>query len=287
MMLKRWLIPLVAVLAMPSMLFVTGCSDDDDNPTDPNKGYQQVYIRMHAGDQFTYDRYDLDENNLKVEGSKSKYEIEFITGQGLVGQYQDWFYRIGVDRSTNVRDTLFIRSENITRNDGTAYTESVMAYGFLYQVLQEFIGEMMQLGDIGVPTIPAEQWDIVARYYDDDGTALDPGAEWTIGPEGGITMNFTINGYPLSVEASMKGRLDAREEKVMAGGTEITTWKSSVIASINLLGSVNLDVVLSFWFSDDPNGQIKVLQESANTTIPIINMPFSIPGETQELVSWI
>ena len=286
-MMKRWLIPLVAVVALPSMLFVTGCSDDDDNPTDPNKGYQQVYIKMHAGDQFTYDRYDLNEANQKVEDSWSKYEIEFITGQGLVGQYTDWFYRIGVDRSTNVRDTLFIRTENITRDDKTAYTESVMAYGFMYYMLQEFIGEMMKLGDVGVPTIPAQQWDEIARYYDDEGVALDPGTEWTIGPEGGVTMNFTINGYPISVEAGLTGKLEAREEKVMAGGKEITTWKSSVTANINLLGSVNLDVKLNFWFSNDPSGQIKVVQESANTTIPIINMPFSIPGETQELVSWI
>lgn len=286
-MMKRWLIPLVAVLALPSMLFVTGCSDDDDNPNDPNKGYQQVYIKMHAGDQFTFDRYDLNEANQKVEESWSKYEIEFITGQGLVGQYTDWFYRIGVDRGTNERDTLFIRTENITRNDGTAYTESVMAYGFMYYMLQEFIAQMMQLGDVGVPTIPAQQWDVVARYYDDDGSALDPGAEWTIGPEGGVTMNFTINGYPISVEAKLTGKLEAREEKVMAGGKEITTWKSSVTANINLLGSVNLDVKLLFWFSNDPSGQIKFIQESANTTIPIINMPFSIPGETQELVSWI
>ncbi len=286
-MMKRWLVPLLMVAAIPSLVFVTGCSDDDDNPTDPNKGYEQVYIRLHAGDQFTYDMWDLDENNQKIASSKVKYEIEFNKGVGLVGVYQDWFYRIGVNRDTNVRDTLFIRTENITRGDGSSYTESIMAYGFMYETLQQFIATVMNLGDVGVPTIPAQQWDIIARYYDDEGNALEPGATWTIGPEGGVSMNFTINGTPLSVSAEMTGKLEAREEKVMANGQELTTWKSSVTATFNLLGSVNLDVKLNFWFSSDPSTQVKFVMESANTTIPIINLPFNIPGQTQELVSWI
>lgn len=285
-MMKRWLMPLFLVIALPSVLFVTGCSDDD-NPNDPNKGYQQVNIRLHVGDQFTYDRWQLDENNQKIESSKSKYEIKFSQGQGLVGQYTDWFFRIGVDRTTNLRDTLFIRTETITRNDGSAYTESVMAYGFMYKMLQEFIAEVMKLGNVGVPTIPASQWDIVARYYDDEGNALDAGAEWEIGPEGGVNMNFTINGTPLSVEATMTGKLEAREEKVMANGKELTTWKSSVTAKFNLLNSAELTLKLMFWFSDDPDTQVKVVQESASTTIPFVNIEFNVPGETQELVSWI
>jgi hypothetical protein len=286
-MMKRWLMPLIMIVALPSLVFVSGCGDDEDNPIDPNKGYQQVNIRLHAGDQFTYDRWELDENNQKIESSKSKYEIKINKGSGNVGLYSDWFSRIGTDRTTDVRDTLYIRTETRTRTDGTAYTEEVMAYGFLYKMAQQFIATVMELGNVGVPTIPAEQWDVIARYYDTDGTALDPGAEWEIGPEGGITMNFTINGTPLSVEATMTGKLEAREEKIMANGKELTTWKSSVTASFNLLGSVDLDLKLMFWFSDDPDAQVRVVQESANTTIPLINLPFSVKGETQELVSWI
>ena len=285
-MMKRWIFPLVMVLALPSVLLVSGCSDDDDNPVDPNKGYQQVNIRLHAGDQFTYDMWDLDESNQKVGNSK-KYEVEFNKGVGLVGQYSDWFYRLGVNRETGTRDTLIIRTHTITRDDGTAYTESVMAYGFFYETLQRFIATVMGLGDVGVPTIPAEQWDDIAKYYDESGTALDPGAEWPVGSEDGISMNFTINGTPLSVTAKMTGKLEAREEKIMANGKEVTTWKSSVTAQFTLLGSVNLDVKLLFWFSDDPDTMVRYTQESANTTIPIINLPFNIPGQTQELVSWI
>jgi hypothetical protein len=285
-MMKRWLMPLFMVVALPSLILVSGCSDDD-NPADPNKGYQQVDIRLHTGDKFTYDMWDLDESNNKIASSKAKYEIDFIKGSGLVGKYQDWFYRFGVNRTTGARDTMYIRTESITRSDASSYTQSIMAYGFLYQTLQRFIATVMDLGQVGVPTIPAEQWDIIARYYDDDGNALDPGAEWTIGPEGGIAMNFTVNGTPLSVAATMIGKLEGREEKIMAGSKEVTTWHSSVTANFNLLGSVDLTVKLHFWFSDDPDAQIKVVQESANTTIPIVNLTFNIPGQTQELVSWI
>lgn len=286
-MMKRWMLSLLAVAMLPSTLFVTGCSDDDDNPTDPNKGYAQVYIRLHPGDQFTYDMWDLDQNNQKIESTKAKYEIKFNSGQGNVGKYSDWFSRIGVNRETNERDTLYVRTDDYTRGDGSAYTKSIMAYGFFYQTLQKFIAEVMKLGEVGVPTIPAQTWDEIAVYYDENGDALEPGAEWDISDPNGVPMNFVINGQTVSVDATMKGRLDAREEKITANGQEITTWKSSVIATFDLLGSVELEVKLSFWFSNDPSTQVKYVQESASTTIPFVQLTIDIPGQTQELVSWI
>lgn len=283
---KHRLMPVLLILVLPAMVFLAGCSDDDDNPNDPNKGYKQVNIRLHSGDQFVYDRFDLDENNQKVTESKSKYEVKFLEGNGRLINYNDWFYRFGVDRSTNERDTMYIRTETITRTDGTAYTESVMAYGFVYQVLQYFIGEVMQYNPDGVPTIPGQDWDVIAKYYDGDGKALDPGAEWSIGPTGGVTMNFTFGGIPVVVEATMKGKLDAREEKVMAGGEELTTWKSSLLFNLNVANSTELNVKMSFWFSEDPSTAVKVVQESATVTLPVLG-PLTLTGETQELVSWI
>ncbi len=285
-MMKRWLIPLFAA-ALPLLMLVPGCSDDENTPTDPNKGGHQVDIRLHAGDQFTFDRWDLDQNQQKVESTKRKYEIEFNKGVGLIGQYNDWFFRIGKDRASNERDTLYIRTESRTRTNGTSYTKEVMAYGFMYEALQEFIAIVMPLGDVGVPTIPAQNWDVIARYYDDDGIAIDPGYTWTIGPEGGVPMNFTINGAQLPVTAKMTGKYEAREEKITANNKQINTWKSSITAQFTLLGSVELKVKINMWFSDDPNTIVKVVQESAQTTIPILNLPFTVDGDQQELVSWI
>ncbi|MCB2205221.1 hypothetical protein KQI65_10770 [bacterium] len=286
-MMKRWTLPLLMVAMLPSLLFVAGCSDDDDNPADPNKGYEQVYIRLHAGDQFTYDMWDLDENNQKIESTKAKYEIKFNTGSGKIGIYNDWFSRIGVNRETNERDTLYVRTDDYTRGDGSAYTRSIMAYGFVYETLQKFIAEVMKFGNVGVPTIPAQTWDQIAKYYDENGDALQPGAEWDVGDPNGIPMNFTISGQTVSVDASMKGKLEAREEKVTANGKEITTWKTSITATFDLLGSVKLETKLIFWFSNDPATQVKYVQESASTTIPLVNLTINIPGQTQELVSWI
>jgi hypothetical protein len=285
-MMKRWLMPLFLV-ALPMLVVLPGCGDDDDNPADPNKGTQQIDIRLHAGDQFEYDRWDLDQNQQKIESSKRKYDVEFNKGVGSILQYNDWFFRIGKDRSTNYRDTLIIRTESRTRTNGTSYTEEIMAYGFMYQALQEFIAIVMPLGTVGVPTIPAETWDVIARYYDDDGVVVDPGYEWTIGPENGTIMNFTINGQSVPVTAKLTGKYEAREEKITANNKQITTWKSSVTASFNLLGSVELKVKVNMWFSDDPNTMVRFVQESAQTTIPILNLPFTVSGEHQELLSWI
>ncbi len=206
---------------------------------------------------------------------------------GSILQYNDWFFRIGKDRSTNERDTLIIRTEARTRTDGTSYTKQVMAYGFMYQALQEFIGLVIPLGTVGVPTIPAETWDVVADFYDEDGIARDPGYEWIVGPAGGVPMNFTINGAQLPVTAKLTGKYEAREEIITANNQQIKTWKSSITASFNLLGSVDLKVKINVWFSDNPSTIVKMVQESTETTIPILNLPFTVEGDQQELVSWI
>ncbi len=285
-MMKRWLMPLFLV-ALPMLVVLPGCGDDDDNPADPNKGTQQIDIRLHAGDQFEYDRWDLDQNQQKIDSTKRKYDVEFNKGVGSILQYNDWFFRIGKDRSTTLRDTLIIRTETLTRPNGTSYTEEVMAYGFIYQTLQKFIALVMPLGTVGVPTIPAETWDVIARYYDDNGVVVDPGYEWPIGPETGTLMNFTINGQPVPVTAKLTGKYEAREEKITANNQQITTWKSSVTATFNLLGSVELKVKVNIWLSDNPNTMVRVVQESASTTIPILNLPFTVNGDHQELLSWI
>ncbi len=282
----RRIFTLLLAFALPATFTFIGCSDDD-TPTDPNAGIQQVNIRMHAGDQFSYDRWDLDANNQKIATSKRGYDIEIINGVGLVGQYSDWFFRLGKDRVSNKRDTLFIRTETVTRtSNGSSYTEEVMAYGFGYKILQSFIAEVMKLGNVGVPTIPAAQWNTIARYYDKSGNAVPVGTEWTIGPEEGVIMNFTINGFPIPVTAKIKGTYAAREEKIQAGSKQLTTWKSTITATFTLQGTTLVETKAHLWFSDDPDGQIRILQESAKATFPVVNITVDIPGETQELLSW-
>ena len=281
----RKILTLLLAFSLPVTLALTSCGEDD-TPTDPNAGIQQVNIRLHAGDQFTYDRWDLDANNQKISTSKRSYDIEMNKGVGLVGQYSDWFFRIGKDRVSNKRDTLFIRTETVTRqSNGTSYTQDVMAYGFQYKLLQSFIGEVMKFGSVGVPTIPAEQWNTIASYYDKSGNALPVGTEWVIGSPDGVIMNFTISTFPIAVTAKLKGKYEAREEKIQAGNKTVTTWKSSVTATFLLSGSTILETKIYFWFSDDPAGQIRVLQETGKAVLPVIGT-IDIPGETQELVSW-
>ena len=283
----RWAAPLVTASMLALMVVpFAGCGDDDDSPTDPNAGIQQVDIRISPGDQFVYNRWDLDDNNQKI-GSSRRYEIEFARGVGLVGQYTDWFYRLGVDRTTNKRDTLFIRTETVTRqSNGSSYTKEVMAYAFTYKLLQAFTAEVAKLGNVTVPTIPSPVWDVIAKYYDNNGTAIPVGTEWWLTPETGVNLNFAISGSPVPVNAKIKASYAAREEKFMAGSKEVKTWKSTITATFNLLGSVNLVVKMHVWFSDDPDTQVRILQESSKATIPIVNIDFNIPGETQELVSW-
>lgn len=284
-MIKRMLLPLL-LFALPVLAVLPGCSDDDDNPTDPNKGAHQINILLRTGDQYTYDRWDLDQSQQKVEATKRKYDVEFLKGTGSLLSYNDWFFRIGKDRSTNERDTMYIRVESRTRPDGTSYSKDVMAYGFTYAAKQEFIAMMMQLG-AAAPTIPAETWDNIARFYDDNGVALDPGHTWSIGPEAGVPMNFSLSGTSVPVIAKFTGKYEAKEEKITANNKQINTWKSSVTASFNLLGSVELKVKVNFWVSDDPDTIVKVVQESASVTVPILNIPFTVDGDQQELVSWI
>jgi hypothetical protein len=281
----RRIATLLLAFAMPATFTFIGCSDDD-TPTDPNAGIQQVNIRMHAGDQFTYDRWDLDPNNQKIESTKRAYDIEINKGVGLVGQYSDWFFRLGRDRASGKRDTLYIRTETVTRqSNGTSYTEEVMAYGFSYQLLQAFIAEVMKLGNVTVPTIAAPQWNTIARYYDKSGNAVPVGTEWWIGPEEGVTMNFTVGTTVIPANAKIKGAYTAREEKISANNKQITTWKSSITATFSALGSTLVETKIHLWFSDDPDGQIRVLQESSTITIPILGT-INVVGETQELVSW-
>ncbi len=281
----RWFLAAMLLVSSIGVLSLSGCSDED-TPVDPNEGLHQINIRLRAGDEFTYDRWPLDMNNDKVESLKHDYEINHKAGVGLLGAYTDWFYRIGRDMITQKRDTLFIRTETITRDNGSNYTQDVMAFGFSHAILTDFIETVQMLGDVGHPAIPSQKWEEIAMYYDGSGNPRPVGYEWFLTSENGEQLNFNIGGTPVSVNAIIKAKYSAREEVINANNKEILTWKTTVTASFDIMNSLTMKVVLHIWFSDNPDAQIQVFQESSSVDIPFIGT-LEAPGEIQLVKSWI
>ena len=79
-----------------------------------------------------------------------------------------------------------------------------------------------------------------------------------------------------------KGKFEAKEN-IAVGANTVKAWKSSVTVTIQILTNV-YTIKLYTWFSDNPSGQIKILQESAKFALGPITIP--VPGEVQELVSY-
>lgn len=278
------LLPLALLVAI---LPLAGCGDDD-NPTDPNAGLHQIYIRFSPGQSFTYDRWDLDQSNQPISSTKRDYQISYKDGVGLVGAYEDWVFRIGRDMLSGAKDTLYMRSENRTGSNGQPYTQSLMVYGFANKLMTAFIQRVQTAFPSleGDPSVPAPKWDMVAQYYDGSGKALPLGTEWWLTSENGEDLNFTVSGSPIPVNCKIKARYDAREVKMTVNNKEVLTWECTVTATFNIMNSLQLVVPLHVWFSDDPDAQVQLIQESANITIPILGN-FSLPGEKQLLKFWI
>ncbi len=281
----RWFLAAMLLVSSVGVLSISGCSDDD-TPVDPNAGLHQINIRLRAGDEFTYDRWPLDINNQRVELLKHDYEITHKAGVGISGPYTDWFYRIGRDMVTQQRDTLFIRTETITRDNGSNYTQDVMARGFSYAILTDFIETVQMLGDVGHPTIPSPKWEKIAMYYDGSGNPRPVGYEWFLTSENGEQMNFNYGATTIPVNAIIKAKYSAREEVISANNKEILTWKTTVTATFDIMNSLTMTVVLHIWFSDNPDAQIKIVQESSTVDIPFIGTLEAL-GEEQLVKSWI
>jgi hypothetical protein len=283
---KHLLIP--SLLAMTAItILVIGCKKSD-NGTGPNSTGHQVYMQLHAGDQYVYNRWTLDSlTNSKVASSKRGYRIDIKKGSSFIGGYQDWFYRIGMDSSTFAKDTLYIRPENWTKSDNTILTKYVQVYGFRTQLLRQFVFALNSQLPVGYPTIPSEEWDIVAKYYDDSGNPIPVGTTWYIGASDGTpyTLNFNVGGYPISINAVITSTYDAKDEPYMVGTKQVLKWRNTIKAvfSASAVG-VNIPVTLTFSFSDDPDGEIIYQKNSTQITIPVIGT-FFILGEVQEL-SW-
>jgi hypothetical protein len=286
-MVTRKLYLLTALFAFAAVLTFSSCSSDDDNgPTDPNAGLHQLYIDFRPGDTFLYDRYELDENNQPVAATKHDYQVQMIKGTSSLAGYDDWFNRLGRDMVSNEKDTMFVRAENITRSDGSAYTKELWVYGLRHQILQSFVQVMQENLGTNAPTIPSAEWDVVGKYYDGSGKALDVGTEWNLTPDEGDELNFNVGPTPIRIVAKIKAKYAAREEKMTVNDKEVKTWKTTVTGAFTLTSfNLTLDLVLHLWMSDDPDGPIKMVQESMNLYMPPLPA-VSEPGDMMTVKDW-
>ncbi len=279
---KRPVILLALVALVATSAGFWGCSSDDPvtPPVDPN---DYIKISLRAGARFNYDRWDLDSSNNKVETTKHSYSVDIRGNNGLVlGIYNDWFYRIGTDAVTAKKDTLFIRTENSTK-DGTIYTQKLQVYGFTTKVINTIVDAIMKSFPVPTPVIPSATWENMAVFTDGTGAPSAVGTEWTIGTAEGSDITFLIMGFPVIVNVKCKGRLEAKKEMITVNSKQISTWKTSSTVTMSLMSSI-YTIKMYTWFSGDPSGQIWVLQESAKISLLNNTLPFN--GEKQELVSY-
>ncbi len=236
-----------------------------------------MMILFKNGSRLVYDRWEVDENNHKIETSKRSYTSELKTSGGIMrGSYNDWFYDISLDSQTNKSDTLYLRTDE---------TNNVMSYGFITTFLTTFIESISSIVQIDMPVLPSPTWDYISKFNGVNDQTLPISTTWDIIPASGVTLDLTIPGFPIPISATinMKGKLEARGELFIVNGKQIRATKTSITVSATVLGSTN-DIKIFLWYSDDPSGQIKLIQEGQSVTIYGITVP--VLGDYRELVSF-
>jgi hypothetical protein len=281
---------LILAIVAAGVIWVNGCSkDDSSNNGGNNNNGASIYIVMKANALFRYNNIALDSLN-NTTGASWQYEAAFKKGSYILGAYNDWYFRIGTDKRDNSKDTVYVRV-NTGSASGSSFTKEVQMYGFQYQIFRSFV-EMITTLNPGItpPSIPGEQWDVVAMFHKDDGTSYDVGATWTIGNPNGLDLGFAVSGLPasLSVNVKMTGKLESKAETYQNGSINCKAWKSTVYVTLSsTLFKQPAVIKLSFWLSDNPAGIVKLVQESttlefADIIKPFIGNGFSMPGEKSE-----
>ncbi|MDH7514268.1 MAG: hypothetical protein QHI48_00130 [Bacteroidota bacterium] len=272
---------LVAMAGLLTLALVPGCSEDSGSNNTPQTA--RIYMELKAGSVFNFDRTDLDTANNEIAGSTRRYTVE-LRGSGnlILGAYRDWFYRIGTDQSTNKKDTLYIRT-NTGSSGGTSFTKAVQVYGFATSILAKFADMVLEKAPfLPRPSISGPTWDDVAVFHKDDGTAMADGYEWTIGTQPVYSLNF---GPGITVNISIKGTLQAKNETFQVGAKTVKAWKTCVTVTAILPIGDPVTMKIYVWYSDDPDGQVQIVQQSAVIALPIVGS-FVYPGEKQKLVSY-
>lgn len=270
-MLKRFLPLIFFSVSVVLSSIIIGCSKDDDPVTPPDNSGSFI-IRLRDGQVFKYDRWQLTEANAKDEATKSTYTTSNKKSNGVLtlGGYTDWFYRFGVDSKTPLeQDTLYLR---VDQSNG-----DIFVYGFQREIYDELVQAFATIipGGVGAPTLPSAQWDKIASYTGTAGTTT-----WNISNPSGETLIFTTSLGSVPVTVTISGKYEAKDEKITVGTTTVTTRKTSIDTKVNVLNNT-FTIKVYMWFSDNPAGQIKIMQESAKFTLLTWTLP--IPGEIQEL----
>jgi hypothetical protein len=277
---------LTALILVAGMVWIGGCSSDDDSSNNNTTNTSSIYLDIVPNSSFTFDRTTLDSLNNPIASTTHNYAVAFKGCGGLYqGAYTDWFYRIGTDGATLQKDTMYIRT-NIGSLSGKSFTKEVQAYGMVYAIQEKLVNMIIANYPLATPPkLRGKNWDVIAMYMGDDGKSFDVGKEWVL--DNGSTLNFTILGTTIPIEVSMKGKLEAKEEVIVVGTNNVKAWKTCLTVTLNMLGGLSTaSMKLNTWFSDNPDGPIKVVQESTAITIPIVNQKIQIPGEMQILKTW-
>lgn len=275
-------IPLLLVAVILAVVSIPGCSDDDDNTVNPN-GNTRLYIQPVINSQFTFDVSTLDSANTPIPSSTYKYTVDFKSTNGALvyGPYTDWYKRLGTALNTGKKDTVYFRL-NTGTSGSTTFTKEVMTYGFCNYFLTKLAETIATQFGIPMPQIPGKVGDVIAKFYDDAGTELANGTTWTVGDVNGVDLSFLIQAIPVTINVKFKGTMESKTETFTVKSKTIKTWKESITATINILGTNNV-MKMYFWYSDDPDGQIRFKQESATFTVPFIGITVPIGGELDDL----
>ncbi len=224
------------------------------------------------GAEMISNRWDLADGNVKDESTRRNYVSRFEKGSGDMGGESVWYRMISTDASTTRSDTMIARAD-------AQY--NLQVYGLANELVRRFTRPLIAQGILPTaPDLPAPVWNYLIQANDGSGNPLDPGVEWEITPQGGISIPFGV----VSATITMMGKYVNKGQIITVDGKDIYTWEVLITVSIDLLGNESI-VPVHLWFSDDPSAQIMLQQETGLVTVPILGS-FPVPGEQQELVSW-
>lgn len=236
-----------------------------------------LFMQLRSGARFVFDRWDLDENNQKDPTSKATYTTVISAGDGtLISGHTDWFRAISTDTRVSRKDTLIIRVNELG---------DLQSYGFVTNIIRRFIRSAGNAIDPSGITLPAPTWDLVGRFNADATTPLPLGTGWDITQSNGISITFTPSGVPvpITINIKIKAELAARGDVIPVGATSIRASRVRITATVAVLFNRS-DIVIDVWFSDDPSGQVRLLQNHAELNLGLTTVP--VPGDIQELVSF-
>jgi len=223
------------------------------------------------GKTFTYDTWDIDENNEKVLSTKSSIVSKVEQGDGTaIGGRTDWWRLIDTEAS-GAKDTV------IARVDGNGNLE---IYGYTRDYIRRFVEGMIEGGfPMEMPTLPDAEWSVMAYCNSAPGVPANPGTEWNITAPGGFDIPVGL----FSANVKIKGQFIDRTETVSVQGKTIKLWHVKLINTVTIFGAES-NIVVHLWYSDDPSGRIQLWQESTLLNLVLTN--FQLNGEKWELASW-